>query len=248
MRRGLLTPQDVVRFTPLKLPFSPLHFRELYAMEEADSLEFLGELWRAMVEAQVDYSTAQPYVYRPEGYAAGAVVAWDGGYREALTLTTQDPSHRTDWADAPKFTGPCAGAYAELYCTYVGPYLAFVVLSERYPYIVTQVGEGGVTYEGRSINAQDQGRIDSQQRALYRDRARAKALLINNLKHPPATAAGSAAPCLIGWRRADDDKPYHRCGCGCAGGSGHPCTELHSHAPHQVPQGQRSSIGGYRWG
>ena len=246
-RRGLLTPQDVVQFTPLKLPFSPLHFRELYAMEESDSLEFLGELWRAMVEAQADYSTAQPYVYRPEGYAAGAVVAWDGGYREALTLTTQDPSHRTDWRDAPKFTGPCAGAYSELYCTYVGPYLAFVVLSERYPYIVTQVGEGGVTYEGRSINAQDQGRIDSQQRALYRDRAKAKALLINHLEHPPALTTG-AAPCLAGYRRTGDKVPYRRCGCGCADGGTQPCTEPYAHVPHQPPRSQRSSIGGYRWG
>ncbi|MEL6275705.1 MAG: hypothetical protein AAFU03_11425, partial [Bacteroidota bacterium] len=64
-------------------------------------------------------------------------------------------------------------SYEDFYCIFYGPWMAYVVLSERLPYIVTQLTDQGITYGGRKYNIQDKALIESLQKAIYRDRERA---------------------------------------------------------------------------
>ena len=175
MRKGLLTPADIIRYTPVKLDFNPCTFRELYAIEYAEAVRCIGAtLWNAMVANLVDYSSARPYVTK--SYAVGDAVVWRGGYRVALVETTQAPDYAVAWGDAPRFG---SATYEDLFCSFLGPYLAYVALSQRLPYILTQVTDQGMNYGGRRYNAQDVDRIKSIERAVFRDRERAWQVLEN---------------------------------------------------------------------
>ena len=235
-RNGLLTPADVVAMTPVTLPFSPCPLRELYLIEYAEGLRTLGELWVNMVKALADYTTATRYVDRPGGYAAGEVVIYNGAYRVAAAATTEDPSNASAWPEAPKFVGACAEVYADLYCNFVGPYLSYTVLAERFPYLVTQIGDRGVDYGGRKYNIQDKELMDSLLRAIYRDRAKVKSVL----EHFLVNAEPTAATCLAGYPGLDKlDGP--RCGCGSESCNG--CA-----TKPKFKETRRESIGRTRWG
>jgi hypothetical protein len=236
IRSGLLTPGDVVRFTPVEEPFNPCSLSGLYLIEyaEATSGTCLGGLWHAMVAAKADYSAALPY--RDQPYASGQAVSWNGGYRISSIDTTQTPDHGNDWMDAPKFVGPCADFYADLYCNFVGPYLAHVVLTERLPYLITQITDRGASYGGRSYNAQNGKFVESLTKAVYRDRNKVRAVLDNFLTGQAALPENAA--CLAGWPGLVTEDTI-ACGCGnntCPGGSG--CRDSHTR------QGYRFSVDG----
>lgn len=240
-RNGLLTPQDVVDFTPVQEPFSPCTLQELYLIEygEAETGTCLGGLWHAMVAALADYTEARQYRDRADGYLAGEVVTWKGGYRVARTDTIQAPDNRDHWRDAPKFIGPCADFYADLYCNFVGPYLAFVVISERLPYLITQITDRGMSYGGRAYNGQDESLMKSVYSAVFRDRNKTRAILDSFLTGQSSLPANTA--CLIGWPGLVLDKDaLHSTACGCANPTchGNPCSEA------QPRTGYRFSVSG----
>jgi hypothetical protein len=217
--------------TPVKLPFSPCPLRELYLIEYSEGLKTLGQLWVEMVEAQVDYSAARQYIDRSEGYAAGQVVIYRGTYRVAATTTTDDPSNATVWKEAPKFVGECAEVYADLYCNFVGPYLAYTVLAERFPYLVTQLGDQGVTYGGRNYNIQDKALMDSLLRAVYRDKSKVKTVLDHYLNSTDSKCIQS----YPGLGSSDRS-------CTCSG----QCSKCSSSA--KPKQSRHENIGRTRWG
>ena len=195
MNKGLLTKADIVRFTPVALPFNPCTLREAYLIEYTEATSCIGaDLWQAMVDALADYSSASAYDSETT-YQVGNVVSFKGVYRQATVETSQIPDFSDHWTDAPKFTGDNATDFNELYCTFLGPYLAHVVLSERLPYIVTQLTDEGITYGGRKYNAQDAERIKSLERAIFRDREK----IYNALKHYLSQPANVENEAFAGW-------------------------------------------------
>ena len=238
-RKGLLTPEDVVSMTPVKLPFSPCPLRELYLIEYHEGLRTLGQLWVEMVKAQGDYSAARRYVDRVDGYLDGEVVIYNGEYRMASGVGNEDPSNLSVWPVAPKFMGDCAETYADLYCNFVGPYLAYTVLAERFPYLVTQLGDAGMTYGGRKYNIQDKELMDSLLKAIYRDRAKTKGVL----EHYLSTVEPARAGCLAGYPGLQAERPAGGCGCG-----GATCSGACLRSPTEPKQTRRESIGRTRWG
>lgn len=234
--KGLLTGADIAQFTLVRLPFSPVMLRDTYSFEYAEARVRLGGLWQAMVAALADYALAPAYAERAGGYLAGEVVKYHGGYREALVDGARDASNDTQWRDALKFTGPCAAFYADLYCTFLGPYLAYAYVAERLPYLLVQVGDRGIDVDGRSLNAQDVTMVDRLQNALYRDRQ----IKRDNLEHYLDTQAAldSPAGCLAGYQPGT---PQRRgCGCGCAAPD---CTTT----PNVPNENERDQVGGYDW-
>lgn len=228
-----MSPSDVTRWTPVVLDFNPCPLRELYRIERTEAINCLGvKFWEAMVAAMADYSDATTYT---EGttYEIGEVVLWSNArYRIATKQTTFNPDYAADWNDAPKFakSGSCAADYEDLFCTFLGPWLAFVVLSERLPYIVTPVTDQGIEYGGRKINAQDADRYQTLERAIFRDREKSYLLLEEFLSQP----TNREKTCFQLWK-GNEETEQPTCGCNKA-----TCDECKKRRPRHV--------GRYRWG
>ncbi|MEL6275696.1 MAG: hypothetical protein AAFU03_11380, partial [Bacteroidota bacterium] len=94
-KTGLLSPSEVIRWTPVQLPFNPCTLRELYGIEYEQAKSCLGlQLWQAMIDALADYSEAT-YYNADTTYQIDDVVIWNGGYRIATAPTTQIPDDIT---------------------------------------------------------------------------------------------------------------------------------------------------------
>lgn len=224
MSKGLLTKADIVKYTPVALPFNPCTLREAYLIEYTEAHKCIGEdLWLAMLEALADYSTAQQYSSGTT-YQVDDVVAYKGVYKVAIVETNQLPDFADHWGNAPKFTGDDANDFDELYCFFLGPYLAHVILSERLPYIITQLSDQGLTYGGRKYNAQDKARIESLERAIYRDREKNYQALRHYLSQP----ANVAKEAFAGWIK---NKQFEDLACDCNKTN---CNECNARRPKTV--------------
>ena len=217
----MIRPEDVARWTPIELGFNPCTFRELAKIEEWQVINCLGmELRAAMLAGQADYSEVTEYVAGE--YQEGAVVLWRGGYRKALVVTSRTPDVVTDWADAPRFdpAGECAATWEAFFCDYLGPWLAWVVLSERLPYIATQVRDTGIQY-GQNRVAMAGESYDTLERAIFRDSDRALELMRYRLRE---LTTDEPEGCLGSWIGKETKDEQEKCGCGepkcevCSGG------------------------------
>ena len=169
-RKGLLVPSDIAKFTQIQTPFSPCSFNQLYSIEYKEAMGCLGyEFWQTLINAKADFSTVEPYD-ADTTYNVDDRVSFEGEYKIALVQTSNLPSVATDWANAPRFAGSCTDSYEDFFCTFLGPYLAHVVLKERLPYIITQITDGGITYKGKSYSAQDANLINDLTIAVDRDK------------------------------------------------------------------------------
>lgn len=81
-------------------------------------------------------------------YAVDDVVTYKGKlYINIEASTSVLPTVRTNWAGAPKFTEPCL---EELWCNFLGPYLAWVVFRSRLPFLWRRIGAHGLTKLNKS--------------------------------------------------------------------------------------------------
>lgn len=203
-RKTLLSPTDVTRFTPIKLPFNACSFRELYSIEYSEARTVIGfELWKSMLEVLAKYTNAQTYEVGTS-YLQGTVVKFGGSYKRALSETNRQPDFASDWEEAPKFEGPCASFYDELFCLHLAPYLSFTVLARRFQYIIAQISDGGLTYAGKQYNSEDTKLINGLKTAIFGDRAEA----FSNLQHYLSDNSDNS-DCTVGWI----GKQEKLCGC-----------------------------------
>jgi len=226
-----MTVSDVVQFGDVKVPFSFCSIGEVFQIEYREARTCIGmDLYDAMVAAKADYSDVEEYVAGT--YLAGEVVLFEGKYYEALTETIREPTVVSDWKVADHFTGPCAEAYEVFYCRFLAPYLAKVVLSEKLPYIVTQISDGGITYRGRKYNQEDAAGIKRLEWAIVRDQENAWANASYYLaKREERFEEGD---CFEGWKPTVEKKENE---CGKCGGND--CSECRI---------ERRSVGGYEFG
>lgn len=207
-----MTPADVVQFSSLKLDFSLCTFRELYRIEYSEATACIGfAFWQSMVNALADHSTA-PMYSSGTTYEAGTVVKFQGKYRQATKQTAALPSVATDWTDAPRFTGTCAETYDDFFCTFYAPYLAHVVIQRKASYIITQLGDRGIEYGGKSYTATDEKLIKSLYQSINRDKSEAWA----NLCHFMSLEESENNECFSDWHGYQEST----CGCGCGAPDG----------------------------
>lgn len=207
-----MTAADVVQFSSLKLDFSLCTLREMYRIEYSEATACIGyDFWQSMVTALADHSTATIYEAGTT-YPVNTVVKFQGKYRQATKETSALPSVATDWTDAPRFTGDCADAYDDFFCTFYAPYMAHVVISRKASYIVTQLSDRGVEYGGKSYSATDEKLIQSLYRAIHRDKAEAWA----NLLHFMSLDTTKDNECFNDWPGYNEDE----CSCGCGATKG----------------------------
>lgn len=205
MRRTLLTPRDVIRFTNVKLDITPCNFRELYSLEYYEARTCLGiDFWGAMIAALADYSDKDEW--EAGAYSEGDIVKFQGVYMIALEDTTQTPQNATAWGNAPLFEGDCATAYDDLFCDFIGPYLAYKALAKKLPYIWTQIRDTGVlVYNGGEFDTANDKEYTRLLNAVHSD-ARVS---LGNLKHFMDQDVQKENDCFEDWPAYSDTS----CGC-----------------------------------
>lgn len=194
----LLAPSEIKDFCGIDLRINPCSFRDIYNIEYAEARQRLGlEFYNDLVGALVDYSSTLDY-NAGTTYAIGDVAKYQGGYYKALEQVTGIlPSVLGKWTAAPKFGGSCADAYNDLWCNYLAPYLANLVLAQRLPYIWTQIKDIGVTENEGNV---DGGKYDRLQAAINRDKERAW----NNLSYYLALEENASSACFENFRSCND--------------------------------------------
>lgn len=232
MMKGLLTPAEVVQWTILPHTFNASNLGSLYVIERSEMVKCFGlPFWEAMVDTLADYSQAEPYDPATV-YNLGDAALYNGKYYVATRTTSELPSNVGHWKTAPKFDERdlCAEAYEILYCNFLGPYLAAVAITNKFPYLIAQVSDTGFDYGGRKLNLQDVEAIKEIQTALYRDRERAYQSLMSYVRDPKVLDTGCYAGLKSLWQE-------HTTVCGCGLSSCTVCNEV-----------RPSHVGSYRWG
>jgi len=167
----LLQPSDIALYTGVDVTISTCNFREIWNIEYREARKCIGfDLWEAMIAAKADYSAATSYVVG--SYSEGDVVEFQGVYKRAKTDTSNPPTVKTDWENAPRFDeeNTCASLYETIFCDFLGPYLANKVLGNKLPYIWRKISDKGiVVYNGNEFKASDKEDFDRLISAIYRD-------------------------------------------------------------------------------
>lgn len=178
-----MTANEVARYTAVDLPFNLCTMRELYNIEYRQARTKIGfDFWQRMVAAKADYSSAEEYSHT-EAYEAGDVVKYKGVYYEATEASTGVlPSNSHSWEEAPKFdpAAACAALFEEIWCTFLAPYLASIVLAQRLPFVHTRIKDVGVlNYEGESYDTANEESYSRLIKAVYRDAE----MIEGNMRH-----------------------------------------------------------------
>lgn len=194
----LLAPSEIKDFCGVDLRINPCSFRDIYNIEYAEARQRLGiDFYEDLINALADYS-AKPEYLAATTYAIDDVVKYQGTYYKALVENTGiTPTVAGRWDVADKFTGACAAVYNELWCNYLAPYLANLVLAQRLPYIWTQIKDIGVTENEGNV---DGGKYDRLQAAINRDKERAW----NNLSYYLALEENASSACFENFRSCND--------------------------------------------
>lgn len=169
--KTLMTPNEVIKFSGVALPFNPCSFQELYTIEFDQARRCIGmDLWNAMVAAKADYSASPAYASGTT-YNLNDTVKFQGlVYQVIVASTTALPTVVTDWSLAPKFTGDCAATYEDFFCLFLAPYLAKKILHIRLPYIRTKITDlGTLNYGDSRQETADKKDFVSLQNAIGRD-------------------------------------------------------------------------------
>ena len=168
--KQIINPAEVAPFLGIKLPFNPCDFRGAFNIELREFRKCLGVDFRDDLIAQLaDYSAVDEYDPDDAPYALDALVKFEGTYYKSLTAGNTDlPSVKTKWSKAPKFS---EAKYEELYCYFLGPYLAASILARRIPFIISQISDEGILeYNGSEYKSSDTHAIERLQKAVYAER------------------------------------------------------------------------------
>ena len=111
--------------------------------------------------AKVEYSSVAKW--SAGNYLEGDLVQFDGVYYKANSGTNQQPGG-TAWNLADKFSSACMN---ELWCEYLGPYLALLVIRKTIPGINLEMsGQGMVKKFGRDFQAADHNDVIRYQKYI----------------------------------------------------------------------------------
>jgi hypothetical protein len=154
--KTLLTETEVVRLARIDRHFPGCDLNDIRQVEMTAARQCLGkEFYRALVADLQDYSTAATWT--GASVTINTVVLYKGFYYKALTTTTREPSVKTDWAEADKFT---TAANNDLWCEALGRYLALLVVQNTVPIVSTPVtGQGTIKKEGEGFKAAEEASV-----------------------------------------------------------------------------------------
>ena len=129
---------------------APCDVNDIRQVETTFARECLGEeLYKSLVDGLADYSAATEW--SGGTVAANTVKLYKGVYYKAKVNTTNEPTLKSDWELAQKFT---AQANNDLWCNVLGRHLALLVLqSTLAPVSTPTTGMGNVKRKGTGFDA-----------------------------------------------------------------------------------------------
>lgn len=211
-----MTPNEVIKYSGVKLPFNPCSFQELHAIEYHQARTCLGfDLWEAMVAAVADYSATADWVSGTTYNQADLVKFQGYVYIATAVTTTEMPTVKADWSLAPKFDSgnACATKYDDFFCNFLAPYLAKKILHQRLPYVKTRIMDMGILeYADNRYETAEEDSVTRLQNAIGRDAAMAW----GNLQHYMDQDAQKDDTCLAGYleyQTSDDECSTQPGGC-----------------------------------
>lgn len=155
-----------------KNDFPPCDISDIFNVEMAERRKCLGkDFYDELVGDLVDYSAVESYI-KGNSYVVDEVVEYKGVLYKALGSTTSEPSVKGEWELAPKFT---TEKFEELWCRYLGKYLALVAVRNSLTSVSSKVtGAGIIKIEGENFRpAKDaevigvMDHVDSMVRMVY---------------------------------------------------------------------------------
>ena len=157
---SLLTNDEIREFLGLDHKLEVCSDAQRFRYEHKEFKDCFGSSFYNQLKTSLavynDYST----YLDATSYAQDDVVEYSGKLYVALKATTGvPPSNITNWKPAPKFDSGAEYDYEKFYCTYLGPYLAHVVVRARLPYLRSKLtGDGLIQvnkdgYENASQNS-----------------------------------------------------------------------------------------------
>jgi len=163
MQKTILKPFEIPSFSGMvNLPLAVCQFRQLKNLEEYEFRRALGTEFRGvLLEALADYSAA--VFFTPGTYSQDAVVKYQTNgvplFYKAKSSTTNIPTTAADWSLAPKFDAAktCGAAFENLWCEYLGEWLALSVVIKRLPFLNVQITDAGLLqYDGQNYKTAEE--------------------------------------------------------------------------------------------
>ncbi len=139
-KKTLLTPSGIIDFLGLDSAFPKCDLRSIYQIEVNEFRCKIGmKLYERLCECLAEYP-CEEYVSGTT-YPEGSVVVYKGIYYKAIKETDSIPSDISCWEKAPKFSKPCL---EELWCMFLGEYLAAAVLINQLPKLFSKLKHGTI--------------------------------------------------------------------------------------------------------
>jgi len=175
MLKAILTQTDVLTFTGLPDDFPKCDMRSIFQTEYNEFINCLGiDFRKYLVSELADYSEAKKYDNK-ETYVSGDVVFYKGVYKR-VTLDDDSNEQKTTgnipddicfWENAPRFKKDCLN---DAWCTFIGPYLSWVVVRANAPFFFTKLtAKGFVKNEGKGFKSGDMKSYQVYSAAIKRE-------------------------------------------------------------------------------
>ena len=205
-----MTPSLVVKYANLEVTHPVCDFFQLSSFEITEARNCLGRsLYQAMLDDLAEYPEATAYL-ASVSYDAGDTAIYEGTIFRALATTVGNlPVNPDFWELAPRFSTEC---YNVLFCTVLAPYLAWVVVRHRLPFINTKIAGTGLI-KNKSSNFEPAGEHDYN--SLLAGASKMVQISWNNLKE--FMDDNSDNECYIGFKSFNCPKcGCHKSVCGCS--------------------------------
>ena len=175
MVKTLLTTSEVLTLAKANSKIPKCSLDDIHQIEYRERRTCLGKaFYDSLLEDLIDHSGAEEY-QSGQIYAADDVVLFEGIYYKAKAETSALPSKKSDWEVAPKFN---TEANNELWCRFLGIYLARLVIRNSISALSTQLTAAGtVKIDGETFEAAKEDEVVRLQKWINSQVAIAKANL-----------------------------------------------------------------------
>lgn len=153
----LILPAEVRELAKINKHVPTCDLQDIKQVEKVAARTCLGKSFYAALLADLqDYSTIPAWT--GASVTADTVRLYQGIYYKAKTTTTNEPTVKTDWEAAPKFT---TDAYNDLWCEGgLGRYLALLVVQNSLPIMATPItAQGAVKRDGDSHRSAEETEV-----------------------------------------------------------------------------------------
>lgn len=208
INRTLITAAEVKTLGRVNRHVPECDINDIRQVEMVMSRECLGEdFYEYLVGKLNDYSTKPAWVSGTT--TEGSVRRYEGVYYIAKKDTTAEPSLKSDWEAAPKFSEACLN---DLWCAVLGRYIALLVAQNTLPFSSTALtAQGMVKRKGEGFDAASEKAVLRLQEAMATNVETAYQNLDHFLKKRKAVQDSSNGTCYGLYKGSRDSDS--ECGC-----------------------------------